>query len=87
MKTRRQMLEDCIVRGSLLAGVATMSQTQLLAFWQQGEAQAGKPTSTEVLGPFFRSIGCANAHDPGGINVVRLFICGNWIWLCSFLRN
>ena len=54
MKTRRQILEDCIVRGSLLAGAATMSQTQLLAFWQQGEAQAGKPTSTEVLGPFFR---------------------------------
>ena len=54
MKTRRQILEDCIVRGSLLAGAATMSQTQLLALWQQGEAQAGKPTSTEVLGPFFR---------------------------------
>lgn len=51
---RRQMLENCIVRGSLLAGTATLSNTQLLAFWEQGEAQANKPTSTEVLGPFFR---------------------------------
>lgn len=54
MKTRRQMLENCIVRGSLLAGAATLSQSQLLAFYEQGEAQANKPTSTEVLGPFFR---------------------------------
>jgi protocatechuate 3,4-dioxygenase beta subunit len=48
------MLENCIVRGSLLAGTASLSQTQLLAFWEQGEAQSGKPTSTDVLGPFYR---------------------------------
>ena len=70
MKTRRQIIEDCIVRGTLLAGAANISQTQLLAFWQQGEAQANKPTSTEVLGPFFRK-GAPNnktmrvAGDPG----------------------
>lgn len=50
---RRQMLELCISRGCLTAG-AVMSQTQLLAFWQQAEAQMHKPTSVEVLGPFFR---------------------------------
>jgi protocatechuate 3,4-dioxygenase beta subunit len=50
---RRDMLERCITRGLLTAG-ALMSQTQLLAFWQQGEAQAHRPTSPEVLGPFFR---------------------------------
>lgn len=54
MKTRRQMLENCIVRGSLLAGATTLSNSQLLAFWEQGEAQAHKPTATEVLGPFYR---------------------------------
>ena len=52
--TRRQLIENCITKGLLVAGASTMSQTQLLAFWEQGEAQANKPTSTEVLGPFFR---------------------------------
>ncbi|MFN0102774.1 MAG: hypothetical protein ACKV2U_11870 [Bryobacteraceae bacterium] len=52
--TRRQMIENCIARGSLLAGSVALSQSQLLAFWEQGEAHANKPTSTEVLGPFFR---------------------------------
>ena len=52
--TRRQLIENCISKGLLVAGASTMSQTQLLAFWEQGEAQANKPTSTEVLGPFFR---------------------------------
>jgi protocatechuate 3,4-dioxygenase beta subunit len=52
---RRQMLELCISRGLLGAGAATaLSQTQLLAFWQQTEEQADKPTLPEVLGPFFR---------------------------------
>jgi len=52
---RRQMLELCISRGLLAAGAATaLSETRLLAFWQQTEAQAHKPTSPEVLGPFFR---------------------------------
>ncbi len=52
---RRQMLELCISRGVLMGSVGTaMSQTQLLAFWQQTEAQSLKPTSAEVLGPFFR---------------------------------
>lgn len=53
-QSRRQMLENCIVRGSLLAGSSALSQSQLLAFWEQGEANAAKPTATEVLGPFFR---------------------------------
>ena len=62
MKTRRQMLENCIVRGSLLAGATTLSNTQLLAFWEQGEANAHKPTSTEVLGPFYRKGAPNNAN-------------------------
>lgn len=47
------MLEKCIVRGGLLAGAA-MSQSQLLAFWEEGEKNARKPTPSEVLGPFFK---------------------------------
>ena len=54
MKTRREMIENCIVRGTLLAGATTLSSNQLLAFWEQGEANAHKPTSTDVLGPFYR---------------------------------
>jgi protocatechuate 3,4-dioxygenase beta subunit len=53
MKTRREMLEQCIVRGWLVAGVP-MAATQLLAFWQEGEKKALKPTPSEVLGPFFK---------------------------------
>ena len=51
--TRREMLENCIVRGGLVAGVS-MSANQLLAFWQEGERLARKPTPSEVLGPFFK---------------------------------
>ncbi len=51
---RRQMLELCISRSLLVAGAASMSQTQLLAFWQGAEAASHAPTKTEVLGPFFR---------------------------------
>ena len=47
------MLENCIVRGLLVAGVP-MSGNQLLAFWQEGEKNASKPTPSEVLGPFFK---------------------------------
>ena len=54
---RRQMLERCISRGLLAAGTVTaLSQTQLLAFWQHAEEEAHKPTSAEVLGPFFRKV-------------------------------
>ncbi len=51
--TRRQMLEKCIVRGGLVAGAA-MSESQLLAFWEESEKIARKPTPSEVLGPFFK---------------------------------
>jgi len=47
------MLENCIVRGGLVAGAA-MSESQLLAFWEEGEKIARKPTPSEVLGPFFK---------------------------------
>ncbi len=53
--SRRAMLELCISRGLLAAGAAAaVSQTQLLAFWQKAEGDAQRPTSPEVLGPFFR---------------------------------
>ena len=65
---RRQMLELCISRGFLAGSAAVaMSQQQLLSFWQAAEAQAQKPTSAEVLGPFFRK-GASNQRilrEPG----------------------
>jgi protocatechuate 3,4-dioxygenase beta subunit len=64
--TRREMLEKCIVRGGLLAGVS-MSDTRLLAFWQEAEKSARKPTPSEVLGPFYKK-GAPNEavlHKPG----------------------
>jgi catechol 1,2-dioxygenase len=48
------MLGECIARGALTAGVATMPGTQLLAMWQQAEAARFEPTKTEVLGPFYK---------------------------------
>lgn len=54
MPSRRQMIESCISSGLLVGGVA-MTQTQLLSAWQNAEAAASlRPTSAEVLGPFFR---------------------------------
>ena len=53
IRTRREMLENCIVRG-LLVGGASMSANQLLAFWEDGERGAPKATPSEVLGPFFK---------------------------------
>ncbi|MFN0106048.1 MAG: hypothetical protein ACKV2U_28660 [Bryobacteraceae bacterium] len=50
---RREMIERCISRGLLTAGVA-MSHSQLYAWWEDAEGQSYKPTSAEVLGPFFR---------------------------------
>jgi protocatechuate 3,4-dioxygenase beta subunit len=69
MKTRREMLENCITRGWLVAGVP-MAASQLLAFWQDGEKKALKPTPSEVLGPFFKKGAPNNATlrlpgDPG----------------------
>jgi protocatechuate 3,4-dioxygenase beta subunit len=58
---RREFLEMCIVRGGLLSG-ASMSANQLLAYWQQAEAAARKPTPPEVLGPFFKK-GAPNNKD------------------------
>jgi protocatechuate 3,4-dioxygenase beta subunit len=53
IRTRREMLENCIVRG-LLVGGASMSANQLLAFWEDGERPAPRATPSEVLGPFFK---------------------------------
>ncbi|MCC6589337.1 MAG: hypothetical protein IT168_21745 [Bryobacterales bacterium] len=67
--SRRQWMEDCIVRG-LLVSAAPVSQTALLGMWQHAEQQAAKPTPAEVLGPFFKK-GAPNtpvlrvAGDPG----------------------
>ena len=41
--TRREVVENCIVRGALVAGVP-MSTSNLFALWQKGESQAQKPT-------------------------------------------
>ena len=67
--TRREIIENCIVRGLLVAGVP-LSGTNLAAMWQKGQDEARKPTPTEVLGPFFKK-GAPNekvlraAGDPG----------------------
>lgn len=64
--TRRQILESCIGRGLLIASVP-MTSSSLFAMWQQGEKMAAKPTSTDVLGPFFKK-GAPNEsklHAPG----------------------
>jgi len=67
--TRREMLENSIVRGGLVAAVP-MSAGKLLAFWEEGERNAHKPTPSEVLGPFFKK-GAPNTSvlrqpgDPG----------------------
>ena len=67
--SRRGMLENCIVRGTLVAATP-ISANQLLGFWQQGEQNAHKPTPSEVLGPFFKK-GAPNTKvlrhpgDPG----------------------
>ena len=50
---RRTFLEKCIVRG-LLVGAAAVSQSHLLAVWEEAQAKARKPTPPEVLGPFFK---------------------------------
>lgn len=68
--SRREMIEECIVRGALVAGVVGISQTNLLARWQQAEREAMAPTRPEVLGPFFKK-GAPNVQvlrqpgDPG----------------------
>ena len=67
--TRREIVENCIVRGFLVAGVP-MSSSSLFALWQDGHKEAGKPTPTEVLGPFYKK-GAPNSStlrapgDPG----------------------
>src|SRR5258708_14753820 len=60
--TRRAVLENCIVRGGIVAGVP-MSANQLLALWQDGERSARKPTPSEVLGPVFNT-GAPNTAVP-----------------------
>jgi protocatechuate 3,4-dioxygenase beta subunit len=67
--SRREMLENCIVRGTLISAVP-MSASNLLGFWQQGEHDAHKPTPSDVLGPFYKK-GAPNTKvlrqpgDPG----------------------
>ena len=52
--SRREMIEECIVRGALVAGVVGISQPHLLARWQQATREAMAATRPEVLGPFFK---------------------------------
>ena len=61
LRTRRDMVENCIVRGLLVAG-APMGATNLFALWQKAEATAMQPTPAEVLGPFFKK-GAPNATN------------------------
>lgn len=72
--TRREALENCIVKGLLVAGTPMASQSVLLGYWedqqQQQSAAAPKPTPPDILGPFYKK-GAPNqavlraANDPG----------------------
>jgi len=74
--TRREIVENCIVRGLLLAGVP-MSSAKLSAFWQEAEGGAHKATPSDELGPFFKK-GAPNVRalrapgDPGVTCVSRV---------------
>jgi len=67
--TRREVIESCISRRLLVASVP-MASSSLFSLWAQTDARAGKPTPTEVLGPFFKK-GAPNVStlrapgDPG----------------------
>jgi protocatechuate 3,4-dioxygenase beta subunit len=58
---RREIIENCIVRGALIAGVP-MSASRLFALWQRAETDARKATPAEVLGPFYKK-GAPNVSD------------------------
>ena len=45
--SRREILENCIGRGLLLASIP-MSSTSLFALWQQGEKMAAKDRKSVV---------------------------------------
>jgi len=68
--SRREMLEKTIVRGGLIAAALGTTETNLLAAWQEAEAEAIAPTGEEVLGPFYKK-GAPNVRvlrqqsDPG----------------------
>ena len=68
--SRREMIESCIVKGTLTAGVATLSQRGLLSAWQEAEGSAPASVREEVLGPFYKK-GAPNTRvlrqpqDPG----------------------
>ena len=51
--TRREAIERCISRG-LLVAVAPMASSRLFSLWGETVDKAHQPTSTEVLGPFFK---------------------------------
>lgn len=51
--TRREAIENCIVKGLLVAGTP-MSANSLLAAWQQTESQTPKATPADILGPFYK---------------------------------
>jgi protocatechuate 3,4-dioxygenase beta subunit len=48
------MIEQCIIRGALISGIAGMSENRLLAEWLQAETKAQSPTGSEQLGPFYK---------------------------------
>ncbi len=52
--SRRETIEEYIVRSALVAGVVGISQTNLLARWQEATREAMTATRPEVLGPFFK---------------------------------
>jgi protocatechuate 3,4-dioxygenase beta subunit len=64
--TRREILENCIVRGLLVASIP-LSQSRLLAMWQETEGLPLKETAENEMGPFFKkgAPGAAVLRAPG----------------------
>ncbi len=51
--SRREVMENCIVRGLLLSSLP-MSQSRLLAFAEGKEVRPPKPTADNEVGPFYK---------------------------------
>ena len=73
---RREIVEHCIVKGLLVAGVP-MSASNLFALWEKSEKDAMKPTPEEVLGTVLQEA-CSECDKPAGSRRSRsaLTSCG-----------
>jgi len=67
--SRRDVLSKCFAAG-LLVAASPLTESRVLAFWQEAEARKLKPTPPNDLGPFYkpqapRAIRLTRPGDPG----------------------